>query len=302
MILDILADSSKKRVEKAKENKSLEELKELIYLGGIPRSFNHRPTYAFEDALRKRRSKRPNKITEDTMKLESKTAGEVKDKIISDFDGNDIALICEVKKASPSKGVIAEHFPYLSIAKEYEEAGASAISVLTEPDYFQGSDQYLKEISEQVSIPVLRKDFTIDEYQIYESKYLGADAVLLICAILPTDTLQRFIKLCDSLGLSALVEVHTEEEIASALQAGASIIGVNNRNLQTFDVDIQNCIRLRDMVPDQVIYIAESGIQSLQDIELVKKANIDAVLIGEALMRSNLKREMIALLRGDRYD
>ena len=209
-----------------------------------------------------------------------------------------IHFICEVKKASPSKGLIAKEFPYLSIAKEYDEAGASVISCLTEPTYFQGSDQYLEEIAGEVSIPVLRKDFTIDSYQIYEAKVLGAAMVLLICALLDTETLQEYIGICDKLGLSALVETHDETEMESALKAGARIIGVNNRNLKDFTVDIHNSIRLRAMAPSDVIFIAESGIKTAEDIRGLREAKVNGVLIGETLMRSSNKKQMLDSLRG----
>lgn len=209
-----------------------------------------------------------------------------------------IHFICEIKKASPSKGLIAKEFPYLEIAKDYEAAGASVISCLTEPHYFKGSDQYLKEISQTVQIPVLRKDFTIDEYQIYEAKVLGASMVLLICALLDTRTTELYIKICDSLGLSALVEAHDEEEIKSALQAGARIIGVNNRNLKDFTVDIHNSTKLRGLAPDHIIFVAESGIKTSEDIEILRRAKVNAVLIGETLMRSPDKGAMLKELRG----
>lgn len=207
-------------------------------------------------------------------------------------------FICEVKKASPSKGLIAADFPYLQIAKEYEEAGASAISVLTEPEYFLGKDEYLKEIAANVSIPVLRKDFTVDAYQIYEAKLLGASAVLLICSLLDDDKLKEFIKVAHSVGLSALVEAHDEEEVKRAVSAGAGIIGVNNRDLKTFTIDIQNSIRLRKLVPEETVYVSESGIKTAQDIEALKTNKTNAVLIGETLMTSNNKKKCLDELRG----
>lgn len=204
-----------------------------------------------------------------------------------------MSFICEVKKASPSKGLIASDFPYVDIAKDYEAAGAAAISVLTEPEYFLGSNEYLKEIRRHVSVPLLRKDFTVDPYQIFEAKVIGASAVLLICALLDTETLRTGIHLCDSLGMSALVEAHDEEEIKSALRAGARIIGVNNRNLKTFSVDFSNSIRLRSLVPDDVLFIAESGVKSADDIRLLHEAGVDGVLIGETLMRSADKKKYL---------
>jgi indole-3-glycerol phosphate synthase len=204
-----------------------------------------------------------------------------------------ISFICEVKKASPSKGVIAENFPYLEIAKEYEQAGASCISCLTEPKWFMGSDKYLREIAQAVSIPVLRKDFTVCEYQIYEAKLLGAKAVLLICALLDTDTIKSYIEICDSLGMSALVEAHDESEVKSALSAGARIIGVNNRNLKDFSVDVNNSTRYRNMIPKDVIFVSESGITSHEDIEVLVENGTNAVLIGETFMRAEDKKAML---------
>lgn len=209
-----------------------------------------------------------------------------------------IHYICEVKKASPSKGVIAEEFPYIEIARDYEKAGAAAISCLTEPKYFQGKNEYLKEITEKVSIPVLRKDFTIDDYMIYEAKTLGASVVLLICALLDTETLRRYIRIADRLGLSALVEVHDEEEMRSAIKAGARVIGVNNRNLKDFTVDIGNSIRLREMAPESVLFVAESGIKTAEDIEALREAKVNGVLIGETLMRSADKKAALEELNG----
>lgn len=211
----------------------------------------------------------------------------------------DISFICEVKKASPSKGIIAENFPYVDIAKSYEEAGASCISVLTEPEYFKGDKLYLKEISENVNIPLLRKDFVVDEYMIYDAKLHGADCVLLICSLLSGDTIKKYIDICDSLGLSALVEAHDEDEIKTAIQAGARIIGVNNRDLKTFTVDIANSERLRKLVPEEILFVAESGIKTNEDIKRLREANVNAVLIGETFMRADNKKEMLAELRKD---
>ena len=209
-----------------------------------------------------------------------------------------IRFICEVKKASPSKGIIAEDFPYLEIARDYERAGADCISVLTEPDYFKGDDEYLKRISGEVSIPTIRKDFIIDEYQIYEAKLLGASCVLLIAALLDTDTIKRYKSVCDGLGLSALVEAHDEAEIKSAMAAGARMIGVNNRDLRTFEVDINNSIRLRGLVPGDILFVAESGIKTAEDIRALRGAGVNGVLIGETLMRSENKKKMLDELRG----
>ncbi|HBW36171.1 indole-3-glycerol phosphate synthase TrpC [Desulfosporosinus sp. BICA1-9] len=211
-----------------------------------------------------------------------------------------LSFICELKKASPSQGIIAQDFPYLQIAKDYEAAGAAAISVLTEPYWFHGHDQYLTEIHQQVGLPLLRKDFIVDGYQIYESKILGASAILLICALLNTETLKDYLDIAHGLGLSALVEAHTEEEVRSALAAGARVIGVNNRNLKTFEVDITTSIRLRALVPEDILFISESGIKSPEDVARLKANKTDAVLIGESLMRSENKKEQLAILRGER--
>lgn len=264
MFLEVLAQSTRRRVESAKKEVSLDDLKSQVFYDGNVKRFHRREDFAFEKSLKS--------------------------------DG--ISFICEVKKASPSKGIIAPFFPYLEIAKDYENAGADAISVLTEPEYFKGNDLFLEEISEIVGIPVLRKDFIIDEYQIYEAKLIGADAVLLICALHDTGTIKKYIEICDELGLSALVEAHTEEEVKSAIKAGARIIGVNNRDLKTFQVDIKNCIALRKLVPEGIVYVAESGIQTPGDISMLEKAGINAVLIGEALMRSNDKKAMLSYLKG----
>ncbi|MCL2070279.1 MAG: indole-3-glycerol phosphate synthase TrpC [Treponema sp.] len=256
-ILDEIAAKTRLRVEKAKKAVPLEKLRKLVDSGQWTVDSGER--LPFERAL--------------------KAPG--------------LSFICEVKKASPSKGIIAEDFPWLEIAKEYEAAGAAAISVLTEPEYFLGADQYLQEISAAVSIPTLRKDFTIDPYQIYEAKLLGAGAVLLICALLDTETLASFIKLAEELGLSALVEAHNAEETEQALEAGAGIIGINNRNLKTFAVDIEAGARLRELIPSGILSVAESGIKSAEDTSILKSLNFDAVLIGESLMRSKDKKQFL---------
>lgn len=209
-----------------------------------------------------------------------------------------ISFICEVKKASPSRGIIAEDFPYKEIAIEYEQAGASALSVLTEPYYFKGSDDYLEEIRDAVKIPILRKDFTVDTYMLYEAKCIGASAILLICAILSDEQLKTYMETAKELGLSALVEAHTEEEVRRALACGAGIVGVNNRDLKTFQVDIHTSERLRKLVPEEVLYVSESGIRSGEDIRRLKENGTDAVLIGETLMRSDNKKKMLDELRG----
>ncbi len=258
MILDKIVQSTRKRVERDKERQNLEEVKAQAL------AMDTRTQFPFEKMLW----------------------------------SEGISFICEVKKASPSKGLIAPDFPYLDIAREYERVGAGAISVLTEPEFFQGSPEYLKEIRQEVEIPLLRKDFIVDAYQIYQAKVLGADAALLICAILDGAALREYIELCDHLGLSALVEVHDEREMEQALLAGARIIGVNNRNLKDFTVDIGNSVRLRRLAPDEVAFVAESGIQTRQDVESLEEASVNAVLIGETLMRSPDKKAMLEKLRG----
>ncbi len=271
-ILDQLADYARYRVEKAKEKKPLELIR--------------------EEALAASRRPAPGPGTSapdfrEPFRFEKALAA----------DG-DIHFICECKKASPSKGLIAPDFPYLEIARQYEEAGASAISVLTEPKWFLGSPEYLREIAEEVKVPCLRKDFTVDPYMIYEAKLLGASAVLLICAILDTGTLAEYLEAADSLGLSAIVEAHDETEVASAVSAGARIIGVNNRNLKDFTVDIHNSIRLRSCAPAGTIFVAESGIRTPEDVETLRQNGVNAVLIGEQLMRAGSPKEELNRLRG----
>lgn len=212
--------------------------------------------------------------------------------------GEGISFICECKKASPSKGIIAEDFPYLQIAKDYEKAGAACISVLTEPTRFLGSDEYLREISAEVSIPCIRKDFTVDEYMIYEAKILGAKAVLLICSILSEQQISDYIAVCDSLGISALVETHDEREAEMAIRARARIIGVNNRNLKDFSVDTGNSRRMRELIPENILFVSESGVKGAEDIRILREAGADAVLIGETLMRAADKSAKLAELKG----
>ncbi len=263
-ILARIADEAKKRVDEAKKEKPLEEIKAEALACARPDPISPEEVFPFEKQLSK----------------------------------EGISFICECKKASPSKGLIAPDFPYIEIAQDYEKAGASAVSVLTEPRWFLGSDSYLKEISEAVSIPCLRKDFTVDEYMIFEAKLLGASAVLLICSILGPEKLKEYIRICDSVGLSALVEAHDEEEIKMALAAKSRIIGVNNRDLRTFTIDFENSIRLRKMVPDDVLFVAESGVKTREDILRLQEAGVDAVLIGESLMRAPDRRAMLDNLKG----
>lgn len=256
-ILDRLAAYAQERVTAAKQNISIEELKERAV--SLPRG-----DFAFEKALKK----------------------------------DDIAFICECKKASPSKGVIAGDFPYLQIAKAYESADADCISVLTEPKWFLGSDRYLQEIAAAVHIPCLRKDFTVDAYMLYEAKCLGAAAVLLICSILSEEQIKAYIQICDTLGLSALVEAHDEAEVKTALRCGARIIGVNNRNLKDFSVDTDNSRRLRRLIPKDVVFVSESGVKTPEDVQLLREVGADAVLIGETLMRAADKKQKLNELRG----
>ena len=261
MILDDLAAATQARVERKKAQIPLETVKAQAQT--LAQQESHF-TFLFEQAIAK----------------------------------DDISFICEVKKASPSKGIIAEDFPYLDIATDYEKAGADCISVLTETDYFKGEDRFLKEINDIVQIPTIRKDFIIDEYMIYEAKLLGASCVLLIAALLDTETIRQYKSICDDLGLSALVEAHDEAEIAGAIAAGARMIGVNNRNLKDFTVDIHNSTRLRELVPKDILFIAESGIKTADDIQVLRDAGVNGVLIGETLMRSPDKAQMLDMLRG----
>ena len=260
-ILEKIAESSRRRVETAKQNVSAEEMKKAALK--MPKL-----TFSFENALKKQ----------------------------------DIAFICECKKASPSKGIIAEDFPYLQIARDYEAAGADCISVLTEPEFFLGSTEYLREIAAEVKTPCIRKDFVVDEYMIYEARALGASAVLLICSILGEEKLREYIGICDTLGLSALVEAHDEAEIRMAINAGARVIGVNNRDLKNFSVSTDNAVKLRKLVPKNIVFVAESGIKTAEDIAVLRKAGVDAVLVGETLMRAENKSAKLRELKGDAND
>lgn len=252
-MLDEIVLKTKERLEEAKKNKSFNELKEEVA------SLDINLDFPFEKALA----------------------------------SEGLSIIAEVKKASPSKGLIAEDFDYLAIAKEYESAGVSAISVLTEPYFFKGSNDYLKEIACEVEVPILRKDFTIDSYMIYEAKLLGASAVLLIVSILSDDELRYYLEIADLLGLSAIVETHDRKEIKRALDAGARIIGVNNRNLKNFTVNINNSVELCRLVPSDVLFISESGIKTKEDTLKLIENDVDAVLIGETLMKSDDKKSLI---------
>ena len=262
MAADILEKiAANKRIQVAEEKKevSLDKMKEMAFAT---------------------KSKLPDFIFENTLKQEG------------------VSFICEVKKASPSKGIIAEEFPYVEIAKEYEQAGADCLSVLTETKYFLGSDRYLQEIRDAVKLPILRKDFTVDVYQIYQAKVIGANAVLLICALLDAAFIKECITICDSLGLTALVEAHDEEEIQMAIQAGARVIGVNNRNLKDFTVDIHNSTKLRGCAPEGTLFVAESGIQTRADVTAFEEEKVNAVLVGEALMRAADKKQKLNELKG----
>lgn len=261
-ILDQLADYARVRVAADAAENSLDVLKQQIASGAAPA----RTPFAFENALRK-----PG-----------------------------IAMICEVKKASPSKGVIDPVFPYLDIAKDYAAAGADCISCLTEPKWFLGSDEIFREIRGAVPTPMIRKDFTVAAYQIYQARLMGADAVLLICAILNENRLAEFLALTHDLGMSALVETHDEQELQMAVGVGARIIGVNNRNLKDFSVDTDNSRRLRALAPKDCLFVAESGIRSPDEVAALREAGVDAVLIGETLMRAPDKGQMLARLRGER--
>ena len=258
MILQEIAEKTKIRIADEKAKVSLEELKKQAY------DMNKETGFPFFKALSKK----------------------------------DLSFICEVKKASPSKGIIVQDFPYIEIAADYERSGADAISVLTEPFWFKGSNQYVKEISSNVSIPILRKDFTVDEYMIYEAKTIGASAILLICAILNDNQLKEYTEIAHELGLSVLVEAHDETEVERALKCGAKIIGVNNRDLRDFTVDITNSIRLRKMVPQDYVFVSESGIKTKEDIANLKNNGTNAVLIGETLMRCSDKKAALDNLKG----
>lgn len=258
MILDDIVKKTKERVEREKSICSLEEMKEKAL------KMEKSKDFPFEQALKSK----------------------------------ELSFICEVKKASPSKGLIAKEFHYIDIAKEYEKIGASCISVLTEPDFFQGNIEYLNEISQNVTLPLLRKDFIIDEYMIYQAKVNHASAILFICSILDDETLKRFFDIADGLGLSCLIEAHDEKEVDRAIKVGARVIGVNNRNLKTFTVDIMNSIRLRKQVPHNILFVSESGIQTHEDIVRLYENHINGVLIGETLMRALDKQAMIDRLRG----
>lgn len=213
------------------------------------------------------------------------------------LENNEMSFICEIKRASPSKGIISEEFPYLEIAKEYEAAGAQCISCLTEPKWFMGSDEIFCDIRSKVNLPMLRKDFTVDEYQLYEARCMEADAVLLICALLDTKTIFQFLMRCEEMRICAIVEAHDEEEIKSAVSAGARLIGINNRNLKDFTVDFTNTLKLKDKIPADILLIAESGIKSQEDIKALKKAGVDAVIIGESLMKAKNKGELLESFR-----
>lgn len=243
---------------------------------------------------KKRVAEDKNKIPLGEMKNLAENVERGEEKFLTALKQKNLSFICEVKKASPSKGIIAENFPYIEIAKDYETGGADCVSCLTEPKYFLGSDEIFSDIRKNISIPMLRKDFTVDAYQIYQAKVLGADAVLLICAILSKKQLEKLLKICNDLKISALVETHNDFEIKTALEVGVEIIGVNNRNLQDFTVDFSNAAKLRDLIPPEKIYVAESGVKTADDIKTLKKIGADAVLIGETLMRATDRKKILA--------
>ena len=258
MILDDIIAKQKERIKKEKDIKSFDVLKQEAE--NLPISKN----FFFEESLKSK----------------------------------DFAFICEIKKASPSKGIIVDDFPYTDIAQEYEKAGAAAISVLTEPHFFKGNDKFLNDVAEIVNIPVLRKDFIIDEYQIYQAKSIGADAILLICAILDEETLKTFFNTATKLKLSCLVETHNEDEIKKALNSGAKIIGINNRDLKNFKVDINTSLKLKKYIPKDKIIISESGIKTAEDIKILKQSGFKGALIGESMMLSKNKQQFLSNLNG----
>ena len=280
-ILDQLADHARERVEQAKRTVPLEIIK--------------------QQALLLTEASDTTNVSNDISGNQNDHKQLVRDKFSFEraLQKPGISFICECKKASPSKGLIAPDFPYLQIAKEYEAAGADCISVLTEPKWFLGSDSYLKEIAGAVSIPCLRKDFTVDEYMIYEARLSGASAVLLICSILSEAQIKEYINICDTLVLSALVEAHDDTEVQMALHAGARLIGVNNRNLKDFSVDTDNSRRLRELIPQDVLFVSESGVSTADDVKRLREIGADAVLIGETLMRATDKKAKLNELRGN---
>ncbi len=257
MILHTLATEARERVAKAMAQYSLEELQKNTD------KERRKGAFAFEKALQEK----------------------------------DLSIIAEVKKASPSKGIISPNFAYMDVARAYDRYGATAISVLTEPNHFLGADQYLKDIAEVVSVPVLRKDFTVHPYQIYEAACLGADAILLIMAILTDEEVKEFLDIAHSLGLSVLVEAHDAHEVARAIKAGAHIIGVNNRNLKDFTVNPENALHLFDHVPPHVLFVAESGIQSIDTVRTMGQSKIDAILVGEFLMVDPVIEDRLGVMK-----
>lgn len=257
--------------------------------------------YQIAERTKERSAEDQAKVSVETLKEKIATMGPAPD-FYQALKQSGMSFICEVKKASPSKGVIAEDFPYLQIAKEYEAAGAAAISCLTEPFWFMGADRYVEEITKEVSIPVLRKDFTVNEYMIYQARAIGASAVLLICAILDDDQLKNYRELAESLGMNALVESHDADEVERAIKSGAKIIGVNNRDLKTFKVDVTTSLRLRELVPAETVFVSESGIKDSTDIEKLYANGTDAVLIGETLMRAADKKQALTQLRGNAHE
>ena len=239
------------------------------------------------DLSRERAKKEQEKIPETELREQAKALGKGNgEAFLSALKKPEISFICEIKKASPSKGLISPDFPYLKIAEDYERAGADCISCLTEPEYFQGSDRIFREVRAKVNLPMLRKDFTVSAYQLDQARVMGANAALLIVSLLDEKTLEVYLERCEDLGIAALVETHDEEEIRRAVSAGAKIIGVNNRNLKDFSVDFENAARRRDRIPAECVYVAESGVKTPEDVRRLRLIGADATLIGETLMKA----------------
>ena len=252
------------------------------------------------DLSRERVKSEQERLPESELRTQAKTLGPGNGQaFLAALKKPGLSFICEIKKASPSKGLISPDFPYLEIASAYERAGADCISCLTEPEYFLGSDQIFREVREKVKLPMLRKDFTVSAYQLDQARVMGADAALLIVSLLDPKTLGEYLERCEELGIAALVETHDEAEIRTAVTAGAGMIGVNNRNLKDFTVDFDNAARLRDLIPADCVYVAESGVRTPADAERLRQIGADAVLIGEALMRAEDPAAMLRELKGD---
>ena len=250
------------------------------------------------DLSRDRAKREQETVSAEELREQAKALGKGNgEAFISALKKPGISFICEIKKASPSKGLISPDFPYLKIAEAYEQAGADCISCLTEPEYFLGSDDIFREVREKVNLPMLRKDFTVCEYQLDQARVMGANAALLIVSLMDERTLAAYLEHCEELGIAALVETHDEEEIRTAVSTGAKIIGVNNRNLKDFSVDFGNAARLRDRIPPECIYVAESGVRTPEDVQRLRQIGADAALIGETLMRAEDPAETLKSLR-----